>query len=159
MNRFLSVAGKVLGAVFLFSGGTVSIAILLGILIGQVTGGVLALLSVLLVLFGLGPASLGGCFLYLALRAERQALRDRFFQLLQVNQGRLSLLDFSTATRLEPAIARRYLDGWAKEFSATFEVSEAGEIYYVFASTVPTLPPNDLWMSLNRLAHRLEGIL
>jgi hypothetical protein len=73
-------------------------------------------------------------------RAEQQAIRDRFFQLLLTNKGRLSVLDFAAASRLEPAIARRYLDGWAKEFDANFEVSDSGDIYYIFTTEPLTLP-------------------
>nr|MCU0550546.1 hypothetical protein [Leptolyngbya sp. Prado105] len=57
-----------------------------------------------------------------------------------VNQGRISLLDFSRATRLEPEIARRHLDLWAREYDANFEVSDAGEVYYVFSTEQLQLP-------------------
>lgn len=132
--------GKILGGLFLIGGGTVSLGILLGIAIGHPGGILLTVLLTLLVFFGLAPASLGGLMLYTSFKAEHYAIRDRFFQLLQANQGRLSLLDFAAATRLEPAIARRHLDLWAREFSANFEVSADGDIDYIFTNRAIALP-------------------
>ncbi len=140
MSRIWSKLGKVAGALFLYGGGTVSLALLVGIVAGHAAGGVLTFLTIALVLFGLAPASLGGWLLHASSRLEKQAMRERFFQLLQVSQGRVSVLEFAAATRLEPAIARRHLDDWAKEFSATFDVSEEGHIYYLFAIEQLALP-------------------
>lgn len=140
IHRIWSRVGKIVGSLFLFSGGTVSAGFLAGILMGHASGGVLAMLSILMVVFGLAPASLGGWLLYAASNAERQAIREHFFRLLQANQGRLSLLDFAAATRLEPASARDHLNAWAKEFSASFEVSDGGDIYYVFSTEPWSLP-------------------
>lgn len=134
MNQVWSVAGKVLGGLFLCGGGAVAIGILFAIGLGHLSGWALAFLVPILVFFGLAPAAIGGGLLYASSKAYRHGIRDRFFQLLRSNQGRVSLLDFASATRLEPAIARRHLDGWARECSATFEVTDGGDIYYVFVS-------------------------
>lgn len=155
MNWIWSKVGKVLGGLFLLGGGTVSAGFLAGIVIGHASGGVLTLLTILMVMFGLAPAAIGGWLLHTSLQAGHQALRERFFQLLQSNQGRLSLLDFATAARLEPAIARQHLDSWAKEFSATFEVSEAGEVYYVFATEPLSLPESPTLQVLGQTIRRL----
>ncbi|MBW4525292.1 MAG: hypothetical protein KME18_08885 [Phormidium tanganyikae FI6-MK23] len=140
MNRFWSAASKVLGSVFLCGGGVVSIALSLSILALQPPVWAVTLLLILLVFFGLTPSAIGGLLLYTSSKASRHAVRDRFFQLLHVQQGRISLLDFSRATRLEPEIARRHLDLWAREYDANFEVSDAGEIYYVFSNEAIPLP-------------------
>lgn len=132
--------GKVLGGLFLIGGGTISVGILCGIAIGHPGGVLLTVLLTLLVFLGLAPASMGGLMLWTAFRADYFAIRDRFFHLLQLNQGRLSLLTFSAATRLEPAIARRHLDGWAKEFAANFEVTDDGDVDYVFTNRPLNLP-------------------
>lgn len=142
MNRFWSVASGVLGGVFLCGGGVVSIALTLTMLLLQPPAWALTLLTVLLIFFGLTPSAIGGVLLYVSSKANRHALRDRFFQLIRLNQGRVSLLDYSRATRLEPAIARRHLDLWAREYDANFEVSDAGDIYYVF-SIEPSLLPGE----------------
>lgn len=140
MNRFWSVTSKVLGSVFLCGGGVVSIALSLPILVLHPPTWAATLLLILLVFFGLTPSAIGGLLLYASSKANRHAIRDRFFQLLHLQQGRISLLDFSRATRLEPEIARRHLDLWAREYDANFEVSDAGEIYYIFSNEAIPLP-------------------
>ena len=132
MSQLWSKIGKVIGAFFLFSGGTLSIALATAILTSQATGGFLAVLATFLVLFGLAPASLGGWLLHTSAKLKRQAIRERFFQVLQVTRGRVSVLEFAAAAQLEPTIARQHLDHWAKEFSATFDVNDEGNIYYIF---------------------------
>lgn len=132
--------GKVLGALLLGGGGAVSLGIVLGIALLHPGSIGLTILLTLMVLMGVAPASLGGVLLYTSVLANRHAIRDRFFQLLQANQGRVSLLDFAAATRLEPAIARRYLDGWAKDCLATFEVTADGDVDYVFANRAIAMP-------------------
>ncbi len=140
LSQVWGKVGKVLGGLLLVSGGTVSVAISLSLSLLHPGSLFAPLLLILLVLFGLAPASLGGALLYTSVLANRHAIRDRFFQLLQANQGRVSLLDFAATTCLEPAIARRDLDGWAKECLATFEVTESGDIDYVFANRPMSLP-------------------
>lgn len=140
MSRIWSKVSKVVGALFLYGGGTMSLALLTAMIISHATGGILTVLSITLIFFGLAPASLGGWLLHASSRLERQAIRERFFQLLQTSQGRVSVLDFAATARLEPAIARQHLDYWAKEFSATFEVSDEGNIYYIFTKEPLSLP-------------------
>lgn len=140
LNQVWGKLGKVLGGLFLVSGGTVSVGILVSIVAIHPGSILLTVLLTLLIFFGLAPAGVGGLMLYTSFKADQHAIRDRFFQLLQANQGRLSLLDFAAATRLEPTIARRYLDGWAKEFFATFEVTDDGDIDYIFTNRPIALP-------------------
>jgi hypothetical protein len=97
-----------------------------------------------MVFFGLVPTLLGGWILYSSFQAEQRAIREQFFQVLVASQGRLSVLDFATASRLEPTIARRHMDVWAKEFDADFEVNERGDIYYIFATKPLALPESNL---------------
>ncbi|MBW4518786.1 MAG: hypothetical protein KME16_03670 [Scytolyngbya sp. HA4215-MV1] len=156
MKRVWSATTKVLGGLFLFSGGSVSAALVTGILVGQASGGILTLLMILLVMFGIAPASLGSWLLHLSSKVDREVLRDRFFYLLHAQQGRISLIEFATATQLEPTNARRYLDRWAKEFSADFEVTEAGEIYYVFLEPGRSLPAGGSWESLRQAMQRQQ---
>ena len=140
MSRIWSRISKVVGALFLYGGGTMSIALLTAIIISHATGGILTALAIVLIFFGLAPALLGGWLLHASSRLERQAMRERFFQLLQTSQGRVSVLDFAATARLEPTLARQHLDDWAKEFSATFEVSDEGNIYYIFTKEPLSLP-------------------
>jgi hypothetical protein len=140
MSRIWSKVSKVVGALFLYGGGTTSLALITAIVLSHATGGILAALALVLIFFGLAPASLGGWLLHAGSKLERQAMRERFFQLLHASQGKVSVLDFAANARLEPAIARQHLDDWAKEFSATFEVSDEGNIYYIFAKDPVLLP-------------------
>ena len=144
LSQIWGKVGKVLGGLCLAGGGVVSGGILMGILLGHPGGIGLTILLTLLVIFGLTPLAVGWLIFYTSLQADKHAIRDRFFYLLQTNQGRLSLLEFAAAARLEPAIARRHLDDWAKEFSATFEVSEDGDIDYIFANRPLSLPESQL---------------
>ena len=149
VNQVWGKVGKILGGLLLAGGGTVSLGILVGIVALQPSGLLFAFLLLPLVFFGLAPAALGGVLLYTSFKADHYAIRDRFFQLLHTNQGRLSLLDFAAATRLEPAIARRYLDGWAKEFFATFEVTDDGDIEYIFTNRPISLPESP-WQAVGQ---------
>jgi hypothetical protein len=150
MNWLWSKVSKVLGVVCLLGGGTVSLGLLTTIIATQVAGAGLAVLSVLLVFFGLVPAMVGGWLLHTGARAEQQVIREQFFQLLHASQGRMSVLDFARVARLEPTIARRHLDIWAKEFSAEFEVTDRGDIYYVFTTEPMALPENRALQSLSQ---------
>jgi hypothetical protein len=134
MNRIWSVAGKVLGSLFLVSGGTVSIGIVMALVLSHPPGWAIAVLYPLLIFFGLAPSAIGGVLLYTSSVAKQRAIQDRFFQLLQSNRGRISLVEFASAARLEPSIARRHLDLWARECFADFEVTENGEVFYIFST-------------------------
>jgi hypothetical protein len=140
MNQIWSRLGRVVGGLLIVSGLGISAAFGAGILLGHATGTVLTLLTVLLVIFGITPIALGLWLLYLSVRAEQQLIRERFYQVLHHSRGRFSLIEFAAATRLEPAIARRYLDSWARACHASFDVNDAGEVVYVFATVPPVLP-------------------
>jgi hypothetical protein len=148
MNRFWSNTGKVFGSLFLLSGGTVTLGLSAAMVTSHAGGIWLTLLSVPMVIFGVAPTSLGGLLMYTSFRAEQRAIRDCFFQLLRSRQGRFSLLDFAATTRLEPAIARRHLDAWAKTCSACFEVTEEGDLYYIFSTDLAALQEN--YLSINQ---------
>jgi hypothetical protein len=140
MKQLISNVGKVFGLVSAGLGGTVSIGLLLALLLGHPPGWAVAILITLLLFFGLVPLGLGWGLLYASQRAGQQAIRERFYLLIRRNNGRISLLDFSTATQMEPSNARLYLDRWARECDATFDVTDAGDIYYVFENTGEPTP-------------------
>ncbi len=158
MSQVWSKLGKVLGSLCIVSGGTISVGIVLSILIGHPGSILLTILLTLMAFFGLMPLALGGLFLYTSFQAEHHAIRDRFFALLQANQGRLSLLDFAAATRLEPAIARRHLDLWAREFTAEFEVTDDGDIDYVFTNRPLALPESRLQVFTTALRELVRSL-
>lgn len=148
IKRLGSRAGRILGWLMTAGGTAIFVGFLgglavLGWLLGTVVGlhpllavAILLLIFLpLLVVFGLLPVALGGVFLYASDRAKQEAIRDCFFRLLQTNQGRMTLLEFSQKAELEPQIARTYLDRWARDCNADFEVTIAGDVQYVFPLT------------------------
>jgi hypothetical protein len=140
MKNFLSRLGKAVGLLLTISGSVVTAVLLLLIAFAQISGGWLVLLSLPLLIGGLLPLGLGLAALYVSNKIAREAIRDRFYQMLRVGTGRISLLGFSNAAALEPAIARQYLDAWARECDATFDVTDDGDIYYVFPTKPLSLP-------------------
>lgn len=66
-------------------------------------------------------------------RQRQQAqLNAKFYQLLQRQQGRISVLDFAMFAKIEGVAAQSYLNAQAQAFSAYFETTLQGDIIYVF---------------------------
>ncbi|WP_016949929.1 hypothetical protein [Anabaena sp. PCC 7108] len=66
------------------------------------------------------------------LRCQEQAKLSKFYQMLQENQGKITLLNFAMQSQLPATEARQYLDEKAKEFNANFQVTEEGAVSYHF---------------------------
>ena len=70
------------------------------------------------------------------LEAQQQQETDRlnaiFYQLLKAEGGRVTVLQMAMNAQTSPEEARVYLDGKAQEFETTFDVSDRGEIFYLF---------------------------
>ena len=66
-----------------------------------------------------------------AIKAQaKDQLQSTFYQMIQENNGRITLVSFAMQSQLPPATARQYLDEQAKLFNANFKVSEEGGISY-----------------------------
>ncbi len=63
---------------------------------------------------------------------QRQQLEDAFYRLLEIQQGRISLIQLAMAARVEPQLAKRYLDSQVTAFEATAEVDGDGDTFYRF---------------------------
>lgn len=82
---------------------------------------------------------------------QQRSLDDVFYQLIQRHQGQVTVLDLALNARLSATAARQFLDAKAREFTARFEVTEQGDIIYVFPTltalqtqvveTIPELQP------------------
>ncbi|BAY21629.1 hypothetical protein NIES2100_13850 [Calothrix sp. NIES-2100] len=94
-------------------------------------------------IFGVPTLILGGWLslgLYYQSRQEKKALNQQmndrlqsiFYQMLQENKGRMTLVGFAIKSELPAIAAREYLDEKAKEFNANFKVTEDGAISYHF---------------------------
>jgi hypothetical protein len=95
------------------------------------------------IVFGLPTITLGGWLtlsLYLQSRREKKTLKQQadddlqslFYQMLQENNGKITLLRFAMQSQLPAGTARKYLDEKAKEFNANFKVNEEGAVSYHF---------------------------
>ncbi|MBN3963194.1 hypothetical protein [Nostoc sp. NMS8] len=94
-------------------------------------------------IFGVPTLTLGTWLalgLYRQSRQEKKALNQQvsdrlqsiFYEMLQENQGRVTVLGFAMQSQLPAAHARQYLDEKAKEFNANFKVNEEGAVSYHF---------------------------
>lgn len=94
-------------------------------------------------IFGVPSSILGGWLalkLYRESRKEKKAInqqvsdriQSQFYQMLQQNHGRITVLGFAMQSQLPAAAARQYLDEKAKEFNANFKVNEEGAVSYHF---------------------------
>jgi hypothetical protein len=59
-------------------------------------------------------------------------LRATFYRLIQEGNGQITVLRFAMEAELSGQEARNYLDQRAKEFNATFEALDVGDIAYRF---------------------------
>ncbi|NJL62004.1 MAG: hypothetical protein HC903_09425 [Methylacidiphilales bacterium] len=94
-------------------------------------------------IFGVPCTVLGGWMalsLYRQGKQEKKALKQQtddrlqslFYQMVQENHGRVTLLRFAMQSQLPPTTAKDYLDDKAKEFNANFKISEEGAVSYFF---------------------------
>ncbi|MBE9033056.1 hypothetical protein IQ266_25290 [filamentous cyanobacterium LEGE 11480] len=140
MKRLLSYLGKIMGIPLTAIGGLNTGICVLSIILAKIAGGWLVLTLFLLILFGLIPLGLGIASLYASSKMAQAAIRDHFYKMLRRNTGRISLTGFSTEARLDPSQARQYLDAWARECDAQFDVTDDGDIYYIFSTQPQRLP-------------------
>ncbi len=95
------------------------------------------------IIFGVPTLTLGGWLalsLYRQNRREKKVLKQRasenlqslFYQMIQENKGRVTVLGFAMQSELPAASAKEFLDARAKEFNANFKVSDDGGVSYHF---------------------------
>lgn len=89
-----------------------------------------------LVLFGLTPTVMGSWLIYSNLSQGQRQARDRlqgtFFKLLREHNGHINVLRFSMEANISGEAAKAYLDERAREFNASFNVTEEGKLFYTF---------------------------
>lgn len=94
-------------------------------------------------IFGVPTMIVGGWLslsLYRQSKKEQKALQQQisdrlqstFYQMLQQNNGRVTVLGFAMQSQLPAPVAREFLDEKAKEFNANFKVNEEGALSYHF---------------------------
>ena len=88
--------------------------------------------------YGIGAiAASGGGWIVWNLRQKhqkqlKQNLDSVFYQLVKAESGRITVLQLAMEAQISGEEARKYLDGKAKEFNASFEAREQGNISYLF---------------------------
>ncbi len=100
---------------------------------------VVLLLRLLLPVFAIAGLAAGSYYLWQQNRKQKQhrqkqqaRINAKFYQLLQQQQGRISVLDFAMRTQMNGTAAQAYLNTQAQAFSAFFETTPQGDIIYVF---------------------------
>ncbi|GAX36593.1 hypothetical protein [Nodularia sp. NIES-3585] len=83
------------------------------------------------------PFTAGGGYIFWGLRRRHQKeLSDRldgiFYQIIQANHGKITVLQLAMAAKLPGKEAKKYLNEKSQEFNASFEPSEQGDISYLF---------------------------
>ena len=68
----------------------------------------------------------------LKLKSSDTRIRNIFFDLIQKNQGSIKVIDFAVATDISGTEAKKILEQFAIEFDATFDVTEEGQVIYLF---------------------------
>lgn len=93
-------------------------------------------LEVALITLGLPSTALGGWFALKTTdkrrREERDRLQSAFYRLIRQTNGHLTVLQFAMETGLDGEAARDYLNLKAKEFNASYNVTEEGSLTYHF---------------------------
>ena len=62
-------------------------------------------------------------------------IRNIFFDLIQNNKGAITVIDFAVAADVSGTDAKKILEQFAIEFDATFDVTEQGQVVYLFPTT------------------------
>jgi hypothetical protein len=146
MKRIGSKVGQFIGSLMTTGGSVIALTVFVSTmgfsaLVGLLFGLKWAMISAILLLlvsspallsWGIIPVVLGWVMLRGSKNLHREVIRDRFLQLVKAKRGRFTAVEFSRVAQLELSVARTYLDRWARECHADFDVTEAGEIQYLF---------------------------
>ncbi|UBF27524.1 hypothetical protein K9N68_06165 [Kovacikia minuta CCNUW1] len=63
---------------------------------------------------------------------QQQRLEQAFYQLLEAENGYISLIQLAVAAKVNADLAKQYLDAQAKVFKAELEVDTDGDLFYRF---------------------------
>ena len=63
---------------------------------------------------------------------QEKRLRSIFFELIQGNNGAITVMDFAIKADITGQEARKYLEQYAIEFEANFDTTEQGHVVYLF---------------------------
>ena len=92
----------------------------------------LEIIKILLPWLMVGGLAAMGWWLWRRRQLEIRRQHQVFYSLIQAHQGRISILNFAIAANLGAREARQFLDDRAEDFLANFEVTEQGDMLYIF---------------------------
>ncbi|NEP05453.1 MAG: hypothetical protein F6K25_09070 [Okeania sp. SIO2G4] len=72
-------------------------------------------------------------------REQKRILDDAFYKLLELQNGKISLIQLAAAAKVDAQIAQKYLEVQVQVFTATLEIDEQGDTFYKFPKL--SLPP------------------
>ena len=73
-------------------------------------------------------------------RQAKRILDDAFYRLLQIQNGKISLIQLAAAAKVDAQVAQKYLERQAEIFSAILEIDAQGDTFYKFPQL--SLPPS-----------------
>ncbi|NET44092.1 hypothetical protein [Okeania sp. SIO2B3] len=98
------------------------------------------------ILTGLGIILGGFIFNISNDRQQQRILDDAFYRLLELQNGKISLIQLAAAAKLDAQIAQKYLERQAQVFTATLEIDEQGDTFYRFPKlSLPSVLDKQQW--------------
>jgi len=71
---------------------------------------------------------------------QKRQLDEAFYQLLEIQNSQMSLIQLAASARVEAEVSQQYLNRQVKIFSAILEVDDEGDTFYRFPRL--RLPPS-----------------
>ncbi len=91
-------------------------------------------MAILEIIFVIGLSSLVGLYVLNTIQnGQRQRqLQNAFYQLLEEQNGEISLIQLAAAAKMDALVARRFLEQQVQIFSALPQVDAEGNTFYCF---------------------------
>ncbi len=79
-------------------------------------------------------------------RQQQRILDDAFYRLLELQNGKISLIQLAAAAKVDAQIAHKYLEAQIQIFTATLEIDEQGDTFYKFPKlNLPSVLDKQQW--------------
>ena len=79
-------------------------------------------------------------------RQQQRILDDAFYRLIELQNGKISLIQLAAAAKVDAQIAQKYLESQVQVFTATLEVDEQGDTFYRFPKlSLPSVLDKQQW--------------
>ncbi|GGA08585.1 hypothetical protein [Okeania sp. KiyG1] len=79
-------------------------------------------------------------------KQQKRILDYAFYRLLELQNGKISLIQLAAAAKVDAQIAQKYLERQVEVFTATLEVDEQGDTFYRFPKlSLPSVLDQQQW--------------